>query len=213
MAQSETILLVMADAARRAACFARLADRPQRIVRGFADAAAAAEALDAEVCGCLILDLSDSAGAAATGLLAAAAAYPALTPLLLADRLEAGAAAAMLRAGPGEILPAATSPDALAERIAAIMPTAMARAAEWRDRRAAQAALARLSPRENEVLGALARGQTSKDIARALAVSPRTVEVHRASIMRRTGTSSLAALLRLVFLVGPEVPPIMSKAA
>jgi two-component system response regulator FixJ len=212
MGQGETIFLVMADAARRAACFAPLAERPQRIVRGFADARAAREALDDATSGCLVLALDGLGAEAARGLLEAAAAYPALTPVLLADQLDGAMAAALVRAGPGELLASSTGPAALAEQIAAIMPAALARGSAWRDQRAARTALARLSPRENDVLRALAAGQTSKDIARALAVSPRTVEVHRASIMRRTGAASLAALLRLVFLVG-DGPATMSKAA
>ncbi|MCW8305574.1 LuxR C-terminal-related transcriptional regulator [Acidiphilium sp. PA] len=40
-------------------------------------------------------------------------------------------------------------------------------------------------------------GQPSKVIARMLGISPRTVELHRAAIMRKTGTASVAALARL----------------
>lgn len=213
MSESETILLVMADPARRAACFAQLADRPQRIVRGFADPAAAAEALDDGISGCLVLDHGGLAAATALSLLRTAADFPAITPLLLTDRLSPAEVLALIRTGPGDILPAATPPDQLAAHIAAIMPAALARAARWRAMRSAAQALARLSPREGEVLAALAQGQTSKDIARTLAVSPRTVEVHRASIMRRTGTGSLAELLRLSFLAELADPIIGSKAA
>lgn len=45
--------------------------------------------------------------------------------------------------------------------------------------------LARLSDREKDVLRTLLLGQTSKEIARTLGISPKTVDVHRANVMRK----------------------------
>lgn len=53
-----------------------------------------------------------------------------------------------------------------------------------------------LSVREQEVLGMLAKGLTTKQIADALSLSPRTVESHRAAIAAKAGTSSAAELTR-----------------
>ena len=53
-----------------------------------------------------------------------------------------------------------------------------------------------LTPREREVLTLVAQGLTSKEIARKLAIDPRTVDVHRANIRQRFGLESSAALLR-----------------
>ncbi len=44
---------------------------------------------------------------------------------------------------------------------------------------------AALTPREREVAAQLMRGLTSKEIARVLGISPRTVEIHRARLMRK----------------------------
>jgi len=54
-----------------------------------------------------------------------------------------------------------------------------------------------LSAREREVLGMIAKGLTTKQMAAALALSPRTVESHRAAIATKAGTSSAAELTRL----------------
>lgn len=62
----------------------------------------------------------------------------------------------------------------------------------------ANARLARLSAREGEVLGALARGQSNKAIARELEISPRTVEIHRAHMMDKLGVGSLAEAVRIM---------------
>ncbi len=69
-----------------------------------------------------------------------------------------------------------------------------------RERRAAdddaRSRHARLSPREREVLSLIVAGLTNKDIGRALALSPRTVETHRANLFDKLGTESLAQLVR-----------------
>ncbi|MGC3986713.1 MAG: response regulator transcription factor [Pseudorhodoferax sp.] len=53
-----------------------------------------------------------------------------------------------------------------------------------------------LTPREAEILAALGRGESSKQIARDLSLSVRTVEAHRQSIKRRLGIDTLPELIR-----------------
>lgn len=55
---------------------------------------------------------------------------------------------------------------------------------------------AQLSPREREVLGLITQGLTNKEIGRALELSPRTVETHRANLFAKLGAESLAQLIR-----------------
>lgn len=55
---------------------------------------------------------------------------------------------------------------------------------------------AMLSEREREVLGFIIAGLTNKEIARALALSPRTVETHRANLFAKLQAESLAQLIR-----------------
>ena len=57
--------------------------------------------------------------------------------------------------------------------------------------------LAALSPREREVLDQLAEGHANKAIAQVLQISPRTVEIHRASMMRKLGANHAAEAVRL----------------
>jgi len=60
----------------------------------------------------------------------------------------------------------------------------------------------RLTPRERVVLGLSAQGNTCAEIAEKLAISRRTVEVHRANMMHKLGLSNQAALLRYAFQNG-----------
>ena len=53
-----------------------------------------------------------------------------------------------------------------------------------------------LSEREQEVLGLIIAGLTNKEIGRALEVSPRTVETHRANLFAKLQAESLAQLIR-----------------
>jgi two-component system response regulator FixJ len=59
----------------------------------------------------------------------------------------------------------------------------------------AQESCARLSPREKQVLKWVAAGYSSKEIAKAMAISNRTVEGHRARIMEKLNAQSLAELI------------------
>lgn len=58
-----------------------------------------------------------------------------------------------------------------------------------------------LSRREKEVLDGVLRGQANKLIAHELGISRRTVEIHRANLMRKTGAGSIAELVRLTLAV------------
>jgi DNA-binding NarL/FixJ family response regulator len=55
-----------------------------------------------------------------------------------------------------------------------------------------------LTLRETDVLDEVARGQSNKEAARTLGISPRTVEVHRARIMEKVGARNTADLMRIV---------------
>jgi len=61
--------------------------------------------------------------------------------------------------------------------------------------------LARLTPREREVMEHLIQGKLNKVIAADLGISTRTVEIHRARIMRKLGARSLSAVTRMAVAV------------
>jgi two-component system, LuxR family, response regulator FixJ len=56
----------------------------------------------------------------------------------------------------------------------------------------------RLTARERDVLERIARGASNKEAGRQLAISPRTVEVHRARIMEKLNAKNAADLMRIV---------------
>ena len=62
--------------------------------------------------------------------------------------------------------------------------------------------VATLSERERQVMDQLVAGGSSKDIGRALDISPRTVEIYRAKLMAKTQAESLQELVRWSVLAG-----------
>jgi DNA-binding NarL/FixJ family response regulator len=54
----------------------------------------------------------------------------------------------------------------------------------------------RLTPREQQIVRLLAEGKTNKQVAEQLDLSVRTVETHRANVLRKKGIESLAGLVR-----------------
>ncbi|MEJ2403989.1 MAG: response regulator transcription factor [Candidatus Thiodiazotropha sp.] len=90
---------------------------------------------------------------------------------------------------------------------------AMALDARQRDMQAQRAEiatrLARLTPREHEVMVMVTNGQANKEIANTLGVSSKTVEAHRARVMEKMEADSLAELVRMAInanLVSQTLP-------
>ena len=92
----------------------------------------------------------------------------------------------------------------LVARIREVLQSAAAQRAQAERQAEAQALVDGLSAREREVMHLVVRGKANKQIAALLALSQRTVEVHRAHMMRKMRVNNLAALVRLASLSGDE---------
>ena len=60
----------------------------------------------------------------------------------------------------------------------------------------------KLTPRQTEVLGLIAKGLTSKKIAASLHISVKTVETHRKQIMERLNVRNFASLILIAVRLG-----------
>ena len=94
--------------------------------------------------------------------------------------------------------------NVIAECFAAVRPVS-------RDENAS-ARIARLTPREREVLLGLVEGDTDKMLGKKLGISPRTIELHRAQVMNRLNAGNLAELIQFALAAGIS-PPCDSHAA
>jgi two-component system response regulator FixJ len=60
-----------------------------------------------------------------------------------------------------------------------------------------------LTARERDVLVQIATGASNKEVGRALAISPRTVEIHRARVLEKVGAKNVTDLVRIVLSEQP----------
>jgi two-component system response regulator FixJ len=79
---------------------------------------------------------------------------------------------------------------------------AQSRAAEAKE---ARELLGQLTPREREILDQLVKGHANKVVAHQLGISPRTVEIHRASIMEKLHARNLSNVVRTALAASWEV--------
>lgn len=126
----------------------------------------------------------------------------AIPSVILTGHGDAAMALAALRAGASDLI---EKPSSAAELLASIRQ-AIRSVDDIRpqsdSQRAAQVRLERLTGRERQVLTLVLAGVPNKNIAADLGINQRTVEHHRASVMRKTEATSVPALVRLAVAGG-----------
>lgn len=121
------------------------------------------------------------------------------TEELMRDVLSAGARGYLLKADAARHIVAAV--EALAEHkpyftwkvSKTMLDTYLAHGQATQDQ---APAFTHLTPREREIIQLLAEGRSNKAVSALLGISVKTVETHRAAIMRKLGISSIAELVR-----------------
>lgn len=119
--------------------------------------------------------------------------------ILITGHGDAATAVAAIRAGASDLV---EKPASAADLLAAIRRALRSRdqakpPAPREVQKVAKRKLSGLTTRESEVLAMVLAGAPNKNIAADLGINQRTVEHHRASVMRKTGAKSLPALVRL----------------
>jgi two-component system response regulator FixJ len=100
------------------------------------------------------------------------------------------------KAGAAEFLEKPVNDEALIEALQQAVRQHVQLRQRAQTDRAARERWQQLSPREREVLALIVDGLSNKAIARALDLSPRTVETHRAHVFEKLQVDSLAQLVR-----------------
>jgi two-component system CheB/CheR fusion protein len=102
-----------------------------------------------------------------------------------------------MRTGAADFIEKPFSREELLVSIRRAMERTLDSAEASSQREAATMQLSRLTKRERKVLELVLAGQPSKNIAADLGLSQRTIENHRAAIMKKAGVKSVPALVRL----------------
>ncbi|MEO9133014.1 MAG: LuxR C-terminal-related transcriptional regulator [Sphingomonas sp.] len=177
-----------------------LGNRPDMLVRTFGTAASFLSAIDALDPGILLLELEmpEMSSMAVLDALRAQG-YDRIVPVLLTGATTVPLVVQAMKTGAVDLVPKPYEVDVLL----AMVETAFARLATNRAaalvENEARGKIEHLSGRERDVLRRLFEGQANKVIAYDLSISPRTVEIYRAKMMKKLGVRSLAESVRLVF--------------
>ncbi len=94
--------------------------------------------------------------------------------------------------------------EELLERILAAIRIDAERRQDEAERRTASERIAALTTREREVMELLTQGLANKQIAHALDLGEKTIETHRAKLMKKLGVRSVANLVRMVMAAAPR---------
>jgi FixJ family two-component response regulator len=153
---------------------------------------------DADRTGCLVLDVR-MPGMSGIELQEQLAAKQAMLPIIfITGHGDVPMAVRALRAGAVDFIQKPFSDQALLDRI----HQALAQYARDREeavrKNTIRERIAKLTPREKEVMLMVADGKANKVIAIDLGVSERTVEIHRARVMEKMEASTLPDLVKLV---------------
>ena len=100
---------------------------------------------------------------------------------------------------------------ALRSLIERMLQEARQRKAKAEQRSLNDALLSKLTPREQHVLERIVSGRLNKQIAADLGISIKTVEAHRASIMDKTNSGTVADLMRVV--MNANRPPVKDSGS
>ncbi|MET3713094.1 two-component system response regulator FixJ [Sphingomonas trueperi] len=198
---TRTIYIVDDDDAVRASLHSLLSVRPDLIVRGYRSGDAFLEQ-EAELDpGVVLLDFH-MPGSSGLDVLLKLDRSPTFVPIVLTGQGNVGLAVQAMKAGALDFIEKPYE----AEFLLKVIDQAFSKLEEDGEAAArtatAEAKIAKLSPRETDVLKGLIEGRSNKIIAYELDISPRTVEIYRANLMEKLEVRSLSEALRIAFAAG-----------
>ena len=171
-------------------------------VRSYATAADFLAEHDPAQPGCLVLDVR-MPGMSGLDLQAELARRGVELPtIVITGHAEVSMAVRAVKAGAIDFIEKPFSDQLLLDRVRQALEIDLEAREVRRRREDARRRLATLTAREREVLDLVVAGKANKEIASALGVSPKTVEVHRAHVMSKMYVDSLAELIRITLLAG-----------
>ena len=176
---------------------------PSRAFSNAEDFLAVAKKTTGPACAVLDLRMADTSGLALQRRMLEDGLQ--LPLIFLSAHGDVPAAVTAIQHGAIDFLEKPFKPQAFLDAVNRLMRIARERHEQKAQENDFKESVKKLSARETEVLGQLIEGRTSKETAQILHISPKTVDVHRASIMRKMMVTSIGELQRLIGrLQGPK---------
>ncbi|MBA4761522.1 response regulator [Sphingomonas sp.] len=202
----QSVYIVDDDQAVRQSLHGLLSERPNLVIRVFASGDAFLDNIEASDGGVLLLDFQMPGRNGIEVMRAIQERSGKFLTIMLTGQGDISLAVQAMKAGATDFLEKPYDPHHLLN----LLDEAFARFSETsgiaQRREQARERIARLSPREHEVLMGLIEGRPNKVIAHQLDLSPRTVEIYRANMMEKLDVSSLSEALRLAYAAEVAVP-------
>ena len=196
-----TVFLVDDDHAVRDA-LALLLESASFRTASFENATAFLDACTQNQAGCLVLDIRmpDMSGMELQDILVAKGIT--LPIIFLTGHGDVPMSARAFRTGAVDFMEKPFDEGTLLARIGEAIQLDRTKRETAARREQARARLTELTPREQQVMLLVVTGKVNKEIAAELNLSHRTVEIHRARVMEKTGTQSLTSLIELAVASG-----------
>jgi two-component system CheB/CheR fusion protein len=195
-ASAATIYVIDDDRSTREAMQILLA-KAGYSVRTFASAATFLSSYRPDQRGCLLTDVRMPGTNGFELLAQLAAAGHSLPTIVITGHGDIAMAVQAMRAGAVDFIEKPTDPSTLLACVNRALRQAASPAERASWRQAAAMRVAGLTKREREVMDLVVAGFANKDISARLAINQRTVETHRAAVMKKLGASSLSEMVRL----------------
>lgn len=193
----EPIVHIVDDEADVREVVARLAKSVGLTSKSYHSAAEFLAIYDGYRPGCIVLDLRMPSMNGMDALANFKARGIALPVIVLSGYGDIPTAIRSLKLGAVDFIPKPFQSEALLERVQSAVAESMLQLSREQVSYRVRRRFRLISPREAEVLSLVIRGKPSKEIARRLRISPKTVDVHRANLMRKVGVSSVVELVNL----------------
>lgn len=176
-------------------------------VETFADAASFQRAFDHDSAGCVLMDVRMPRVGGLDALRWLRSSGHTVPVLMISGHADVPTATRAMIEGATDFFEKPFNEQMLIDRVNEAVRIQEAGLARHREQRRLSERFGALSRRERDILDGLVSGGTSASIAESLGLSRRTVEMHRANLLKKTGVGSFAELVRvstLLGIVGPQ---------
>lgn len=196
MNSPEAVVYIVDDDQELCASLAWLLDSVSIKSKSFYDVASFLDAYDSNVPSCLVLDVRmPKTGGFALQETLNQIASP-IPVIFVSAHGDIRMSVRALQQGAVNFLEKPYDPQQMLDVVQETLELSIVRFDDSSRRRSVEQRLATLTPREREILALVIDGLPSQNIARRLGTSVKTVDVHRARIKSKTGSDSIATLVR-----------------